>query len=84
MLFHCGYVLRHIAPAQQATMHSRVQCLHAAIHHFWKAGQFFNWHNRNPRGHKRLGGATRADNFNAIGGQRLSKLHQAAFVTYGK
>jgi hypothetical protein len=63
---HRGGVIVIVAHGEQATVHLGMQRLHAAVHHFGKAGQLRDFEHRQPGVRQRLAGAAGRDQLDSL------------------
>ena len=74
------HVTRIVVPAQEAPVHLGMQRLHAAIHHFGKAGVVGDVADGDARLLQVLARAAGAEDFDAAGNQFANEFDEAGFV----
>ena len=80
VLLHLGDVFRQVAPAQQAAMDLRHQCLDAPVEDFGKAGMGGHINHRDAGITQRLGRAAGGEDLDPAGRQRAGEINQAGLV----
>ncbi len=69
-----------ITTAQNAAMNFGVQCLNAAIHHFWETGVISHFHGSNAVIAQQFEGATSGEDFDAKGSELTGKVNNASLI----